>query len=113
MRLDVPQLAQALELDAATNPKVPEAAFEVVTRESSERIELAAAADQLEQLASATGGRVLADHDAGDLVTLLQATTKKTTRVVETPLWDQPAFLVLFFGILTVEWVARKRLGLP
>ena len=31
MRLDVPQLAQALELDAATNPKVPEAAFEVVS----------------------------------------------------------------------------------
>ncbi len=113
MRLDVPQLAQALKLDPASNPKIPEAAFEVVSRESSERIELAASGDQLEQLASATGGRVLADHEAGEVVSLLNATKKQTTRTVETPLWDQPAFLLVFFGILTIEWVARKRLGLP
>ena len=113
MRLDVPQLADALKLDPASNAKVPEAAFQVVSRESSERVELAAARDQVEQLASATGGRVLADYEAGELVSLLRATTKRTSRIVETPLWDQPAFLLLFFGILTVEWVARKRLGLP
>jgi hypothetical protein len=113
MRLDVPQLADALRLDPASNSKVPEAAIEVASRESSERVELAASRDQVEQLASATKGRVLADFEAGLLASLLRTQTKRTTRVVETPLWDQPAFLLLFFGILTVEWVARKRWGLP
>jgi hypothetical protein len=113
MRLDVPQLADALQLGAGANLKVPEAAFEIVDAETSERIELAAARDQVEQLATATGGRVLADHEAEELAPLLRARIKQTTRVVETRLWDQPAYLLLLFAILTVEWVARKRFGLP
>ena len=56
---------------------------------------------------------MLADHEAEELAPLLRARTKQTTRVVETRLWDQPAYLLLLFGILTVEWVARKRFGLP
>ena len=113
MRLDVPQIADALQLGAGANSKVPEAAFEIVDAETSERIELAAARDQVEQLATATGGRVLADHEAEELAPLLRARTKQMTRVVETRLWDQPAYLMLLFAILTVEWVARKRFGLP
>jgi hypothetical protein len=113
MRLDVPQLVEVLELDQALHGKVPEASIEIVSRESSERVELAAARDQVEQLASATGGRVLADYEAGEVSSLLRDRTQQTTRVVEKALWDQPGFLVLFFGILTVEWVARKRVGLP
>jgi hypothetical protein len=113
MRLDVPQIADALQLGSGPNAKVPEAAFEIVDAETSERVELAAARDQVEQLATATGGRVLADHEAGELAPLLRARIKQTTRVVETRLWDQPAYLMLLFGILTVEWVARKRFGLP
>ncbi len=113
MRLDVPQRSSALKLDQASNAKVPEAQIEIVSRESSERVELAASRDQVEHLASATGGRVLADFEAGELAALLHAHTRRTTRVVETPLWDQPAYLLLFFGILTIEWVARKRCGLP
>ena len=32
---------------------------------------------------------------------------------IETTLWDQPAALILFFALLTVEWALRKRAGLP
>ena len=61
----------------------------------------------------ATGGRVLADYEADQLAPLLRARTRTVTRTEETPLWDQPAALILFFAILTVEWIARKRIGLP
>ena len=92
---------------------VPEAAFNVTARDTSERVELAAARDPLDRLAAATNGRVFADHEAGQLPPLLHARTRTITRTVETRLWDQPAALLLFFAILTVEWLARKRVGLP
>jgi len=113
IRLDVPQLAEPLQLDPAHNPRVPEALFDVVARETSERVELAAAREPLDRLAGATGGRVLFDYEAGELAPLLHSRTRQITRTEQTPLWDQPAALLLFFGILTFEWVARKRLGLP
>src|SRR5437764_420405 len=63
--------------------------------------------------AAATPGRVHAAYEADQLAPLLGARTRPVTRTEETPLWDQPAALVLFFALLTIEWVARKRLGLP
>ncbi len=109
IRLDVPQLAEALHIDAERDGQpIPEAQFDVVARQTSELIELAATRDPLDRMAAATGGRVLADHEAGQLAKVLRARTKTITRTEETPLWDQPAALVLFFGLLTIEWVARS-----
>jgi hypothetical protein len=113
IRLDVPELAGSLGLDAAGASSVPEARFEVVERATSERIELAAAREPLDELASATGGRVLADYEAGELPALFRSRTRSIVRTEETPLWNQPAGMVFFMLILTTEWVARKRLGLP
>jgi hypothetical protein len=115
VRLDVPRLAEALHLDGAAGQAagVPEATFSVSARETSERVELAAARDPLDRLAAATGARVFTASEAGQLPPLLRARTRVVSRTVETPLWDQPAALILFFTILTVEWVARKRVGLP
>ncbi|WP_422928179.1 hypothetical protein [Singulisphaera sp. PoT] len=110
VRLDVPQLAEALKLD---QPPIPQAPLEVAARDTSERIELAAARDPLDRLASVTGGRVFADYEAKGLPPLLHALNKQVARREETPLWDHPATLVLFFGILTTEWILRKRAGLP
>ncbi len=111
VRLDVPQLGDALHLQEGG--RTPEAALEVVARDTSERVELAAARDPLDRLAAATGGRVLRDDEADELSTLLRARTKQTMRTEETPLWDSPWALAVFIGILTVEWVMRKRVGLP
>jgi hypothetical protein len=115
VRLDVPQLAETLHLDGAPGQAagVPEATFSVSARDTSERVELAAARDPLDRLAAATSGRVFTASEAGQLPPLLRARTRVVSRTVETPLWDQPAALILFFAILTVEWVARKRVGLP
>ena len=109
VRLDVPQLAEALHLDGSQGQPVPEAALHVLARDTSERVELAATRDPLDRLAAATGGRVFADFEADELPPLLHARTRTITRTEETRLWDHPAALLLFFAILTVEWVARKR----
>jgi hypothetical protein len=111
VRLDVPQLAEVLHLDAS--PQAPKAALDVVARDTSERIELAAARDPLDRLAAATGGRVVADFEADRLPSLFHARTREIIRTAETPLWDHPATFLLFVAVLTAEWVARKRAGLP
>jgi hypothetical protein len=118
IRLDVPEMAAALHLDDGDPRRpgpvpVPEAPLHVMARETSERVELAATRDPLDRLAAATGGRVFADFEADLLPPLLHSRTRTVTRTEETRLWDQPASLLLFFAILTIEWVGRKRLGLP
>ena len=113
IRLDVPQLAEVLQLPPPSADSPPQAPLEVTPRETSERVELAASRAPLEVLARATGGRVLADHEAGQLPPLLRARTRETVRTARTPLWEGPGALLLFFAILTVEWVVRKRVGLP
>jgi hypothetical protein len=114
VRLDVPQLAEALGLvPGEPGTTVPQASLDVQARETSELVELAADRDRAARLAAATGGRVLADHEADALPLLLRARSTPTVRTEEVALWDQPAALVAFVAILTAEWVLRKRFGLP
>jgi hypothetical protein len=109
VRLDAPGLSDALRL----GPNPPEAPLEIVPRDTSERVELAAAHEPLDRLAAVTGGAVVADFEADRLPALLHPRTAVVTRTGETPLWDTPGALILFFTMVTVEWVARKRAGLP
>ena len=51
--------------------------------------------------------------DAGELPAVLKARVKSETKVEETPLWDHPVGLPLFFGILSTEWIVRRKAGLP
>ena len=91
----------------------PEATLEIVDRQTSERIELSALRDPLDRLASTTGGQVFTDVEANALIPLLKSRTHETVKTEEFPLWDRPWALVLFFTVLSVEWVVRKRAGLP
>ena len=111
VRLDAPQLA-SLASSQGVGP-IPEAPLEVVPRDTPERVELAAAREPLERLAVATGGKVFTAAEAGQLPAYLKAKTKPVERSEEFPLWDHPGTLIVFFLILTVEWVLRKRAGLP
>lgn len=105
----------SVTLEAPGFPGMPadRAALEVSTAASSERVELAAAREPLERLAHITGGRV---HDAADafaLIDALESRDTKRVRVESSPVWDRPAALLAFFGLLTAEWALRKSVGLP
>jgi hypothetical protein len=111
VRLDAPQLVSISESQNAG--PIPEAPLEVAPRETSEKVELAAAREPLERLAAASGGKVFHDFQADQLPGYLKAQTRLIERTEETPLWDHPGTLILFFTILTAEWILRKRAGLP
>jgi hypothetical protein len=101
-----------IRLDAPSVAPV-EAALEVTEPISSELVELSASRDALDGLAAATGGRVFTPEEVDQIPALLDARATVKTRVEETPLWDQPWTLAIFFTLLTVEWIIRKRAGLP
>jgi hypothetical protein len=110
VRLEARQVA-----DGASSPTSPppEAALEITPRQTTELVELSAARDPLDRLAATTGGRVFTVSDADRLPEVLQRRLIVKTWTEETTLWDRPWALGLFFGILTFEWVLRKRVGLP
>ena len=110
-RLDLPQGPG--EPTVSPGAALPTATFEVTPRQTSELVELSATRDSLDRLAVATGGRVFTVSDADQLPGVLNARTVVKTRVEETTLWDQPWALLIFFGVVTFEWILRKRVGLP
>src|SRR5262249_54376745 len=103
-RREVPSLAE--------QPRVG-APLEVLARPTPERIELAASRDGLDRLASATGGQVVADYEAGRLPDLLRARVLEKLRTEETSLWDRPAAPGVVFALLTGGWGVREPAGLP
>jgi hypothetical protein len=104
VRLEVPQLAQTTQLEAALEVQAPE---------TSELVELAASRPPLERLAAATAGRVFDVKEIGILPPLLRARTVLAPRDLEIPLWSHPAALVAVFALLSAEWLVRKHVGLP
>lgn len=112
VRLDVPQLAndQLDNADAATKPTAP---LEVIPRASTERIELTANPDAIRRLANATGGRVFTPDDIDALPATLKTRTIVRAKIETTRLWDRPEALIAFVAILTIEWLLKKRAGLP
>jgi hypothetical protein len=110
VRLEIGQVAEGVS--SRTSPP-PEIVLEITPRQTSELVELSAARDPLDRLAAATGGRVFTVSDADQLPGVLHRRLIVKTRTEEMTLWDRPWALGLFFGILTIEWILRKRVGLP
>ena len=71
VRLDAPQLASLSQAQGSRGD--PRGPLEVIPRDTSERVELAAAREPLERLAVATGGKVFRDFEAARLPAYLKA----------------------------------------
>lgn len=66
----------------------------------------------LEDLARASGGKVL--HTADELAQLLDSSAKAPGEIVvhHTPVWDHPALWLVLPALLATEWTVRRRRGL-
>ncbi|MCA9082545.1 MAG: hypothetical protein KDA81_00750 [Planctomycetaceae bacterium] len=67
----------------------------------------------LEQVATLSGGRVFEPWTLDELPELLRPKDQTEVTVQERTLWDHWSILLLFFALLTAEWVLRKIHGLP
>ncbi len=67
----------------------------------------------LAQLAELTRGAVVEPWEVARLVDLVQPEDSPEEKVREVTLWDHWVVVLVFFGLLTSEWVLRKLNGLP
>jgi len=80
---------------------------------TGELSDLSANRDLLTQLADASGGELIMPDEVNRIVELLKPPQQSAQSREETTLWDHWIFLLLFFALLTTEWVVRKLNGLP
>jgi hypothetical protein len=80
---------------------------------TGELSDLSANRDLLTQLAEVSGGELILPDKVHRIVELLQRPEESAQSREETTLWDHWVFLLLFFALLTTEWVVRKLNGLP
>jgi hypothetical protein len=66
----------------------------------------------LSRLASETGGRLVPLAEAGGLPGMIPSAAKTIPVESSRPLWDAPVAMALFVLLITLEWVARKLLGM-
>ena len=69
--------------------------------------------DFLERLASASGGQYYASSDVSAIPANLRGRRTNTSIYRSEYLWDMPILWALVFILLSVEWVYRRRKGLP
>jgi hypothetical protein len=66
----------------------------------------------LRQIAAISGGKYLLLSEAAGLPSLLPDRRQEFRSRVERELWDAPLPLILFVGLVVLEWILRKRKGL-
>ena len=115
MQLEAPGLSQSLGLDD-TGKLGPEPAcrLEVLPDSTSERIDLTTSRSDLERLSIATGTQVFTESEVNHLVDTLNplARTFSVGRTRRWALGTNIGSLLVIVGILTLEWITRRKLGL-
>ncbi len=113
--LVIPELAdQLLGTPAPDGKRAPlRAPFTISARPSTEMIDLATNLPLLEEIAAKTGGKVFMPENAAELAELLAQKTAVREYRTDTKLWEAWPTLVVFLGLLTLEWLERKWGGLP
>jgi hypothetical protein len=65
---------------------------------------------RLEALAHASGGRCVGLHELPDLLKTISGESRRVPiRTERKDLWDRATVLLLVIGLLTTEWILRKK----
>jgi len=80
---------------------------------SAELADISCNRQLLTQLSDLSGGQLVEPFDAEQLISLIQPKDQTAAKIQERTLWDHWALLLIFFTLLTSEWVIRKLNGLP
>jgi len=95
----------ASELKARTS-------FKVEPRETGELTQLAMNEDLLRQMANASGGRYVREENFDRVLDYLAPMTQGRVVESDTILWQSWWWFVPIVGLLSVEWILRKRAGM-
>lgn len=87
--------------------------FYVNEKPTLELSDLSANRKLLQQLADVSDGKLYFPDTLGDLPERLIPPEYRSARREEVELWDNWPIMLIFFGLLTLEWVIRKLSGLP
>jgi uncharacterized membrane protein len=66
----------------------------------------------LKRLSSATGGRYYTPDNLRTLASDISFIDKGASRIEDKDLWDMPFLFLLLMGLISTEWILRKRKGL-
>ncbi len=104
-----------LRVTGGNLPAVDSIQSEVLVRRkrSEELANVSCNRNLLTQLAEITNGAVVEPYEAARLVELLRPHDVPEEKLREVTLWDHWVILLIFFTLLTTEWVLRKLNGLP
>lgn len=109
--------AGAYRVDILIDGQPPEepisAEFFVQEEKSLELSDVSCNRQLLQQIADASGGRVFNADEVDEIVDMFSNKDETQTKTIETPLWDHWSMMILFFVLLTLEWLIRKLNGLP
>jgi hypothetical protein len=98
--------------DSGQDAKVSTAFMVVTARRSVELADVTSTRKDLKLLARLTEGKVVGPARAGDLWDAFGEGGNVVKERHERTLWDRPWVLMLLTGMLTAEWLLRKRGGL-
>ena len=95
-------------------PEEPIAAdFYVQEEKSLELSDVSCNRELLQQIADASGGKLFNADEVSDIARMFTNKDQQQSKTIETTLWDHWSIMLLFFILLTAEWVIRKLNGLP
>jgi hypothetical protein len=94
--------------------ETPEVSFSVVaSRGPVELADTTLNLPLLDEIATASGGKVVAPDRVSDLLPMFLGDPREREEIRETPLWDNAWIFALLALVLTAEWLMRRNAGLP